>query len=174
VAWWGNGCWRWRGKGVRENRFNIKASNLLARVREPQAPPNPQGHQLDAGCCRARTDYHPVLLQISGLRSITILCLTAKTPIPAHGIEEGIQAAWRIEAHRFRQRERLVDARPQLQFPDHLQLFAERVILDGSQRHPMLRRAIIEQFRYRQRAACHLRDNLAALPHFDELALFGE
>ena len=92
---------------------------------------------------------------------------------PAHGVEERIQPVGGIEAGRLRQGDILDDGRARLQFPNHLEFFAEGVVFDRGKRDQVLAVAVERlQRRGGKRALGDLAHDVLPLPNRDQLPLF--
>ena len=89
----------------------------------------------------------------------------------ADRVEEGFEVGGLVEAFRLGQLHLLEGASAGLDFPDDLQLFAERVVFDRGEAHQVLR-----PFRSRLRnghALAHIGHYVAPLPYNGELPLLG-
>ena len=96
---------------------------------------------------------------------------------PAHRVQEGIQSGRRVEPRWLRQLDALDRPRARLDLPDDLYAFPDCVILDGVERHQMLRRRDRRshaRLRRRQSRWQDVGHDVAPLAHGDHLALFRE
>src|ERR1017187_8237577 len=88
---------------------------------------------------------------------------------PADGIEEGLEVGWLVEALRLGQFHLLEGARAGFDLPDHLQLFAQGIVLDGGEANQVLGRLADLQAVY---AAANIGHDVASLANDRELTLF--
>src|SRR5690606_28132115 len=81
---------------------------------------------------------------------------------PAHGIEKGFQRIGIVLPGDGGQTSAFDDMRARLDFPDHLEFFAESILIDGGQRDGMLVHAT-------QLGSVHLSHYPLPASNFDEL-----